>query len=261
MVVKMTHRATVFFPMAGRGARFGHVFKPFLPIGQETFIEAAVRPFRKWASAVERLIFVFLEEQDIAHHVTARLTNMFQGLPIATVVLQDPTRGPAETLVRGVAGAHAVGPAIVCDCDHSVNVDPLFAWIDSPSAEAEAAIPVWDLTGENPQAWSIASVEPDGSVTAIAEKRFPEGKGEPLGVVGCYCFRHIEQIADQCARRSLVNISDVIGELIAENRTVAAVRIEEAEFFGDPSRLQNSLRLRTPAAGDERAEPRENADG
>jgi len=120
----------VFFPMAGQGARFGHRFKPFLMLEDTTFIEAAVQPFRTFASRIARFVFVYLEEQERAHEVSARLAEMFAGLPagvkIETVRLDAPTRGPAETIARAVARLGARGPALICDCDHSLDVAPLF---------------------------------------------------------------------------------------------------------------------------------------
>src|SRR4051794_40217510 len=105
--------------MAGQGARFGHRFKPFLTIDDTTFIEVAVRPFLSFASQIERLVFVYLEEQERAFEVRARLAAMFPGAApaIETVRLDAPTRGPAETIGRAVARLSARGPAMICDCD------------------------------------------------------------------------------------------------------------------------------------------------
>jgi MobA-like NTP transferase protein len=232
----------VFFPMAGQGARFGHRFKPFLMLEDTTFIEAAVRPFRTFASRITRLVFVYLEEQERVYEVSVRLAAMFAGSPAAvkieTVRLDAPTRGPAETIARGVARLGARGPAMICDCDHSLDVEPLFAAFEA--GRFDALLPVWPLDGEDVAAWSVARVE-DGRVLAIAEKRIPDGaRGVPMGVIGCYGFPDVAAVAARADALRATNFSDAIAAVLAEGGAVRAARIEHARFFGDPARLETA---------------------
>jgi hypothetical protein len=230
----------VFFPMAGQGARFGHRFKPFLVLDDATFIEAAVQPFRAFAPRIARLVFVYLEEQERAHEVSARLAAMFAGLPIETVRLDAPTRGPAETIGRAVARIAARGPAMICDCDHSLEVEPLFAAFDRRgSSRFDALLPVWPLDGEDVAAWSVARVD-DGRVLAVAEKRVPPGAGEAMGVIGCYGFPDIAAVAARAEALGATNFSDAIAAILAEGGAVRAARIAHARFFGDPARLETA---------------------
>lgn len=225
----------VFFPMAGQGARFGHRFKPFLMLDDATFIAAAVQPFRTFASRIARFVFVYLDEQERAYEVSARLAAMFAGLPIETVRLDAPTRGPAETIGRAVARLGARGPAMICDCDHSLDVAPLFDAFEH--TKFDALLPVWPLDGEDVAAWSVARVE-DGRVLAIAEKRIPDGaRGVPMGVIGCYGFSDLAAVAARAEALRATNFSDAIAAMIAEGGDVRAARIERARFFGDPARL------------------------
>src|ERR1041384_8382592 len=101
---------TVLFPMAGRGERFGGVFKPFLRYSDELFLEAAVRPFRAWTSRIRRFGFVYLEEQEAVFHVRAELARRFAGLAFDAIQLDRPTRGPAETIARAVAQRRSPDP-------------------------------------------------------------------------------------------------------------------------------------------------------
>jgi len=230
----------VFFPMAGQGARFGHRFKPFLALDDTTFIEAAVQPFRAFASRIARLVFVYLGEQERAHDASARLAAMFAGLPIETVQLAAPTRGPAETIGRAVALLAARGPAMICDCDHSLEVEPLFAAFDHRGSEPfDALLPVWSLEGEDVAAWSVARVD-DGRVLAIAEKQVPPGAGEAMGVIGCYGFPDIAAVAARAEALRATNFSDPIAAMLAEGGAVRAARIAHARFFGDPARLERA---------------------
>jgi hypothetical protein len=230
---------TVLFPMAGRGLRFGGTFKPFLRYGDELFIEAAVRPFRAWGPRIRRFGFVYLEEQEAAFGVDAELARRFDGLPFDAILLDRPTRGPAETIARAVTQRGIAGPVVICDCDHSLDVGPLFE-----AAPADCVLPTWSLDGEPVSAWSVAAVLPDGRVTAIAEKRRPQATGQHRGVIGCYRFADAADVA----RRSqdATNLSDVIVDYLEEGRDVRAVEIRHAEFFGDPARLERALVTRTP---------------
>jgi hypothetical protein len=253
----------VFFPMAGQGARFGHRFKPFLMLEDTTFIEAAVQPFRTFAPRIARLVFVYLEAQERAYEVSSRLAAMFAGLPIETVRLDAPTRGPAETIARAVARIGARGPALICDCDHSLDVAPLFDAFERSEtgggdpdgsaggaggraprgieqAKFDALLPVWPLDGEDVAAWSVARVD-DGRVLAIAEKRVPDGaRGAPMGVIGCYGFPDVAAVAARADALRATNFSDAIADVLAEGGAVRAARIEHARFFGDPARLETA---------------------
>jgi hypothetical protein len=248
---------SVLFPMAGRGQRFGGVFKPFLRYGDELFIEAAVRPFRAWAHRIRRFGFVYLEEQEAAFDVRAELARRFAGLAYEAILLPQPTRGPAETFSRAVELCGITGPVVICDCDHSLDVGPLFERRSredqddkrgrTPEAPpAVCTLPTWSLDGESVAAWSVAAVAPDGRVMAIAEKRRPDAPGELRGVIGCYQFADAADVARRAA--GATNLSDVIAGYLAEGREVRAVAIERAEFFGDPDRLARQMAQRAKGA-------------
>lgn len=221
--------------MAGQGARFGNRFKPFLTVGSSTFIQAAVEPFREFMTDITRFVFVYLASQEHDFEVERRLNEYFPDLPFEIAHLDAPTRGPAETIGRAITQLRASGPAFICDCDHSLNVGPLFE--AARPADAAAIIPVWPLDGEDVKSWSVARVE-NGIVRSIAEKRFPDGQqGTPMGVIGCYGFREIDNIALRVEALHATNFSDILAEMIGQGSLVRAATIERATFFGDPQRL------------------------
>jgi NDP-sugar pyrophosphorylase family protein len=227
--------------MAGQGARFGHRFKPFLMVDDVTFIEAAVQPFRRFAAKISRFVFVYLEAQERDFSVSRRLSQLFTGLPIESVHLESPTRGPAETIGRAVQRLGAHGPVFICDCDHALDVEPLFAAVER-GERFDALVPVWPLDGEDLAAWSVAMVEA-GRVLAIGEKRLPaEPRGTAMGVIGCYGFTDVADVAARAAALAATNFSDVMAAMLADGSVVRAARIERARFFGDPARLARATR-------------------
>jgi hypothetical protein len=230
---------TVIFPMAGRGARFGNRFKPFLPLGKERFIEAAVAPFIKWREKISSFVFVYLEEQDHQHNVAIELHKMFPNLPVRNVVLSNPTKGPAETVCLGIDAAKVTGEVICCDCDHAIDIAPLLIGIERH--RADAIVPVWPLDNAEVSAWSVVAIDRDDRVVGIEEKKLPLLPGEKAGAIGCTYFRDAAALRDRLISDRCENLSEALRIMIRDKGKVTAVRIEHAEFFGDPERLERAL--------------------
>ncbi len=223
---------TVIFPMAGQAAHAGYKFKPFVELSDQPVIADVVRPFLKWQSEIGRFVFVTLAEQDAEFSVGTRLKSIFPQLGFDLVCLEHPTQGPAQTLAKTIEKREITGPAIVCDSDHSIDVDPLFKAILAGRCES-CLFPIWSLKGENLKSWSVAACASDLRVTAVAEKELPAESGDFFGVVGCYYFKDIASVAELVHNRSLSYLSHAIKVLIAAGEDVRAVKIDRAEFFGD----------------------------
>ena len=227
-------KLSLIFPMAGEGARFGYRFKPFLDINGKTFIEAALEPFRAWLPQIDRISFVFTRAQENAHGVSERLAALFDGLPQHSVILDAPTPGPAQTLRQCLAQTAIRGPAIVCDCDHAVDIDGLMhAALARP--DVACAVPTWSLEGEPLASWSVAAIDEAGRILAIREKALPDRGKTFRGVIGCYYFAQIEQMSS--GRDGFLYLSDIVADVIASGAPVLSIPIQRASFFGDPARL------------------------
>jgi hypothetical protein len=125
----------------------------------------------------------------------------------------------------------------VCDCDHSIDIDPLFTSIGEGGAAC--VLPTWKLKDEDLRAWSVAAVSAH-RVTGIAEKRLPEGNGDFVGVIGCIYLADARAMAALFETGRDSYVSDLIGKLIARGDRVRAVPIERAEFFGNPGKLRST---------------------
>lgn len=226
---------TLIFPMAGEGARFGYRFKPFLDVRGTPFIAAAFAPFRPFQDRIGRICFVFTRAQEETHGVSARLAALFPGLPIESAILDAPTPGPAETLRQALTLRGIAGPAMVCDCDHAVDVEGLMAAAADPAIAC--AVPTWSLDGEPLSAWSVAAMDARNRIRAIREKALPDMSGPYRGVIGCYYFADIAAAGAVIARDRLVYLSDLVAHVIATGAPVLSVPVRAAEFFGDPARL------------------------
>ena len=61
--------------MAGDGSRFFYEFKPFLKLGDQTFIEHAVEPFYKFDEYIDKVYFIFRQDQEERSQVIDYLRN------------------------------------------------------------------------------------------------------------------------------------------------------------------------------------------
>ena len=222
---------TLIFPMAGKGTRFGGTFKPFLEVNSHgTFIELAFEPFKKWLPYVKEVLFVYLSEQEETYNVSENLRKSFPDVKFDICMLEKETSGPAETIRMAIQEKNIKGAAIICDCDHALDVDNIFKNV---LEGYDAILPVWPLRGEDIKSWSIASVTNTGKVTGIAEKKLPDTTGEFFGVIGCVFIKDIEAFNLHDGN----NVSDIVAHL----EDVQAVKIDWAKFFGDPQRLKKTL--------------------
>ena len=224
---------SLIFPLAGED---GDEFRPFRAAGGESLIHRALRSFEPFRDQIETVHCFVLKEQDERFGVSRRLRNEIQGFDLRVTLLDKATAGPAETVSRGVTAAALAGPAIVCDLDHRLDVAPLFAALDeTPDA---SLVSLWPLAGEDLKRWSVASVSGNSEISAMADKSLPAGAGFFHGVIGCYYFPDIAQVARLCRDNGFVRFSGYFNHLAASAAPARGVRLMAAEFFGDEERIQ-----------------------
>jgi hypothetical protein len=111
-----------------------------------------------------------------------------------------------------------------------LNVDAVFEAIQED--KYDCIIPGWEEIVDVKK-WSIA-VTDGGAVLAVSEKKYPSAEGKAYGVIGCYYFKNIDfDIAH------FNYISEMVNYMVEHRKAVKLVPVREAEFFGDPERLQN----------------------
>ncbi len=229
---------TIIFPIAGVTPHQGFKFKPFLNIAEEAYIQAAYRSFSIVKQRITRVVFICLAKQEAEFSVQRRLTELFPEISFDLILLQTPTAGPYDTVFQALHLANLSGPGIICDCDHSLDLAPLFKLIDErPSVDC--VIPSWRLRGEDLKSWSVAAVDDTGRVLAIAEKTIPECTGHFVGVIGCYYFADLGWLARNVPGDTHPYVSDAIRTYLRTEKAVEAVMLQTAFFFGDKSRLQS----------------------
>jgi hypothetical protein len=213
----------VIFPMAGLGSRFDYQFKPFIYATEYRFIELAKQPFDQLQH--KHFYFIVRESQEKEYHVTDTLHSLFPNDSITICIVTD-TDGPLQTLQQAIQKYKLSGASFICDCDHSIDIQPM---LEVELSGQDVVVPTWNIQPVDYPNWGKVSVLEDGSFH-FYEKELIIGK-DVRGLIGCYLFRAVEMLLDFPAYQ---NISDVL-KLV---KRIRLVPITKADFFGTPYLLQ-----------------------
>lgn len=230
-------KVTIVFPMAGKGSRFGYEFKPFLKFCGKTFIENAVEPFIKHKGNIEKIIFIFTEEQEQENKVKDFLSNSFGNFfNIEFSILPNQTDSQYQTVYQGIKDKTTDGSLIICDCDHRVNVDRLFRG----SYNTECVVPVWKIEENEVVHWSVIGLDEEYNIVAIAEKSIPEKSQYIYGCIGCILFKDALDVTDRqyYHDKNTKSISQIVQRMI-EDGNVSVSEVYEGYFFGDQEKLND----------------------
>jgi len=232
-------KINVIFPMAGDATRFGWKFKPFLRLGDMTFIEHAVAPFYKWKHLINKVYFVYRRDQEIENNVSEYLlNNIDSSVEVVPVILEEKTSGPRQTISEALA-AFNIERGIVCDCDHKIDVDKLFEKIVQVGFE-KAVIPVWKIDENESHNWS--KVVSDGAeIVDIVEKEDVDfSRYNVWGILGCIYFPDLSRFNSTDGSY----VSDVCKSILNSKDEIVFCEVDNAYFFGDPKMLQDCVNRR-----------------
>jgi hypothetical protein len=223
--------------MAGDGSRFNFQFKPFIYATEKRFIELAKEPFNILKDKYEvHFIFTFRADHESQYNVKNTLQEIFPHDNIQFCILEDKTQGPLDTLKQTIQQLNLSGECFVCDCDHSINIEPMFNILNSNSIY-DIIIPVWTITQEEyKDCGKIIIDNNNDTIIRFCEKEFvPFSTNYTVkGLLGCYYFKDISCISSS---KSNENISDFLIEM-KEQLIYKISYIYEAYFFGDFHRLE-----------------------
>ena len=181
----------LIFPMAGESSRFNYQFKPFLQISDQTFIELAYLHFKKHENKIHRLYFIITKEQYDTININEKLTSLFWYFQL--IILPEKTLGPYLTIQAALKTTEIDTnlPCFICDCDHSINIDPMIRFIQE-NDNFDILIPVWDITTENSSDWGIVYLNEKNKVVDFSEKKIIHKDYIHKGIIGCYYFQNLE---------------------------------------------------------------------
>jgi len=222
--------------MAGDGSRFNYKFKPFLYANEKQFIELAKEPFDTYLIDFDiNYIFIFREDHNNEYNVASKLLKLFPNNRVQCCILKEKTQGPLETLQMGISQLDIRGPSFICDCDHSINIEPMVKIIKN-NTEADIIIPVWNISESEYKKWGKIIINKNYSIMNFCEKEFVQFSPDysVKGLIGCYYLKDITVLLRSDLKE---NLSDFLKETLNKlNYTVAFIL--EAYFFGDIPSLQ-----------------------
>ncbi len=222
-------KLNVVFPMAGEGSRFGYTFKPFISVGDLTFIERAISPFLKHEDKINKFYFIVTEEQEKENKVRVGLDKILD-VPFDLIIIPEKTSGPHQTIVKAsTLNTDILDNVIICDCDHSIDVDCIF----SDSDDFDCIIPVWNIEDNEQSKWSKVVYLKD-ELSMICEKEIINSPDIKMyGIIGCVYFKSL-----RCFNDKDVYISDALKSELKSSSNIKTYRPTFADFFGDPDRLE-----------------------
>lgn len=234
---------TIVIPMAGRGQRFtdaGHLLPKFL-------LEAHGKTLLQWSvdslplELASLTIFIMLREHEQKFQVESKIRRLYQGkTPLAFVLLDEITRGQAETILRAASLIERELPLVI------FNIDTMFR---SPTLKNNLL-----RTDVDGVLGSFHSIEPrfsfavtdnDGLVTLVTEK-------EPVSdnaLTGLYHFRRAVDFlksAEAAIDNNLLTkgefyVAPLYNELLKHDARIILDHTPVHHILGTPQEYENFL--------------------
>jgi len=157
--------------MAGRGKRFADAGftqpKYMIKAGVRTLFERAVFSLPLKLSA--KILFIALREHEERFGLRAFIGSKLPSSSWELVLLDEPTRGQAETVMAAVNMIPPAAALAVYNIDTAFSSSSLEARLSDPAARRDGVIGAFKLKGADDK-WSFARTDGSGSVLETAEK-------------------------------------------------------------------------------------------
>lgn len=227
------NKFNVIFPMAGEGSRFNYQFKPFLNISDQTFIELAYKYFKMYDTQINNLIFIITKKQaeNKIYNIEYRLKEIF-GNDIKLIIIKEKTKGPYQTIKNALGIIKIEGPSFICDCDHSINISPIINQL-SNLKNYDVILSTWNISEENINSWSKVYYNEKNEIVGFSEKELLDIGKKYYGIIGCTYIKDLSFFNNE----NYINISEGLEKV----KNIKGIKIEQAEFFGDPERLKKTI--------------------
>jgi len=212
----MTATRTLILPCAGRSTRYPGVRPKWmltLPDGQLALARAAASVP---SHAYDRLVVTVRADHDRKYDCRGLIARLFDGAA-QTVVLDEDTRGPADTVAQTIARAGVSGAIAIKDAD---------SFFDAASLPDTSFVALSDVRTTphmaNVGAKSFAVLSPEGLIVEMVEKSLASN----FVCIGLYGFRDAAQFIaqfDEIQREPGVReifVSHVMNHAIAQGEVV-----------------------------------------
>ena len=227
--------------MAGKGSRFSEagfsIPKSLIKVGQKEMYRQAVDCLPLAHS--KSLIFIIRQDEFTAALTANIQEHYYDKYNCKIIVLENETRGQAETVLKSAFRLDCTKPTLVHNCDTYVS----FPWRDLFKDNNEGAIVLFN---SNEERWSYAKLdEGKNRVIEIKEKKVISAYASS----GTYFFKdtnvllkNINKIIDANIRENNeYYLSSVYSLMIKDNMNIIPIFSDKLLCFGTPQDLVNSL--------------------
>lgn len=244
-----TEKGLVYLiPMAGLGSRFlkeGFAEpKYMLRVRGATVFEHSLRSLP--LEAASKLVFVALKEHrrhGLEEFLDGALRRLGCGAPRELLLLDAPTSGQAETALKARRAVPEDSQLAIYNIDTHFKSPGLAAALADPARRRDGVLGAFTLR-EPDAKWSFASLRPDGSVAATAEK-------EQISEHALTGFYHFTRAGDffGAAERALAGgrltrgelyVAPLYNDLIAAGKSFALDTAGEIVPLGTPEDLRKA---------------------
>lgn len=187
----------IVVPMAGKGSRFLDVAdsnpeykkpKPLINVKGKPMAVWAIESLSDFNPKPEDMIFICRRDHEEDHGISKSLRLLF-GSGVNIVLIDQITRGAAETVLKAKEYIDTDEDIIVSDSDHYFDGSFLCRKVTNKDSETQGIIPVFRPPDNDPK-WSFSLVEEADVITAVGEKDKELAAKGALANIGGYYFTH-----------------------------------------------------------------------
>lgn len=231
-------------PMAGRGERFfkeGYdVPKYMIEVKGKSLFEYSLLSLP--LEVFEKIIFIALKEHEEKYNLTEfikeKLSKYHLKAQIDTIMLDETTRGQAETVLKAKDCIEREKDLVIYNIDTFFKSDSFKEKLLSPSAKKDGIIGAFKIKDLEDKKWSFAQIDKNGIVCKTAEK----DNISEFALTGMYHFTRAQdfldiaqkQINDDIRTLNEFYIAPMYNDLIAKGRELVIDITNEFIPLGTP---------------------------
>lgn len=235
----MNFKINLIIPMAGESSRFNYKFKPFIKISDKTFIEKVLTYFINYKEQLKNIYFIVNKEQYNKNNVKMMLDYILYDKKInfKIIILDKKTNSQYETLKKGIIKDNISGPSIICDCDHMVNIEPLFIFLNQNSPDLVLSLN--NINENQINSWGIVIFNNNNEIINISEKMIPDKfiDCKYSGIIGCNYLHKVEDIINY----EFINLTDYYNQMLILKKNINFVHIKDFLAFGTQELLDKII--------------------
>lgn len=247
----------IVVPMAGKGSRFLDVAdsnpeykkpKPLISVKGKPMVWWAIESLKSFEPKAEDLIFICRRDHHDDHQISDALKKLF-GDGIKIVLIDQITRGAAETVLKAKEYINSDEDIIVSDSDHYFDGSFLHDKVVNKDAETNGIIPVFRPSDKDPK-WSFSLVENGDVITAVGEKDRELAEKGALANIGGYYFTHgnifVKEVEEAIAENDLTGdegkkefyVAPIYQRLIKKGMKIVAAITPKVWGLGTPKDVE-----------------------